>query len=554
MASPTEGSYAGYHSLVKGNGSINSGNTQVTGRVLYTLLTDDPVKLKEMNVTPGSIGAIEFKLISNGIEDTSSSFLVAYPKGHIKKYPVQNEIVNIVSTITKDATNPTGTNLQTYYYDDILPVFDSPEHNALPTDYTYSSNNGMSVTGPFIEKGNIYKLQHLPGDTILEGRFGNAVRFGGSSNIISDTPWIGPVGNPVTVITNGQKPQTEKGISAVFENLNEDGSSIWGLQGHQISFVPASTLFDSYNTQATDVQSKNNIIIANSPVVTPATQSLQAVDKATPVTDTPPIIYPVSVPTQTTPTPVDNDGFLPDKEDPVYNQELEDEGIPHSGGGNEVWIDLLTSIDITNQSIPPLNLSGNVNPLFLIYMLHNQGYGGFESILYYAKQGVSKIPIPSKFVTGKDKKGNYININDYMYGKKLYPNSPNSGNVGKDFNKVFGTDYTPGNFLKYWQAKFNASYNTAVSNTSLDSIFQKAIAKYPVPIEYLRFICYTESRFKSTAGNLQYKGLFSISQGQFNQVYPNDYDIYDPLKNSVVGAKITREAMGSVTKLTELLK
>ena len=532
----------------------SSANSHVTGRVLYTLLTDDPAQLKEMNVPPGSVGAIKFRVVSNSKED--SGFGVAYPLNSIAKYPVPNELVNIVAGPSKYNSNAQGANIFSWYYDNIHPIFDSPEHNALPNDADYKNSGTHPVTGPtFSERGDIYKLQHLPGDTIIEGRFGNAIRIGSSNDLIPESPWQGKQGNPVVVITNGQKVQTAKNISAVFEDINGDGSSIWMLSGHNITFVPASLNFDSYGTGNPSTEQKNNIITSTTQIQ-PTTGSLQQVDTpSTPVVDTPPPA-PIPVVTETPPNPPASNEleFLPDTETGEEFQIGEDIDIPHSGEGNEQWISLLSSVNISSQPVPKLDLSGNFNQLFMVYMYLNQGPGGLKSILYYAKQGVSKIPIPSKFVTGKDKSGNYININDYMYGKKLYPNSPNSGNIGSDFHKMFGNDYTPANFLKYWQAKFNASYSIAVKNTVLDTFFQKAIVRFPVPIEYMRFVCYTESRFNNKAGNKLYKGLFSASQAQFNEVFPGDRDIYDTLKNSVVGAKMIKGAIASVGNIVSVLK
>jgi len=306
----------------KGNG-VDSGNTQMVGRVIYTLLTDDPEQLTKMQVPSGSIGAIQFRMIYNGVEYGGSNFLVAYPLGHIKKFPVQNELVNIISRASNQASNPAGNTIPSYYYDDIIPLFDSPEHNALPSDKSFSANNGASITGPFIEKGNIYKLQHLPGDSIIDARFGQSIRFGNSHPDFSSAPWEGPQGNPVLTITNGQKKQIASNISAVYEDINGDGSSIWALNNHKIQFAPASTNFQSYGPGTTSTASKNNIIVANNQVVSAATSSLDNTDNV-PVKDTAPVVYPTQTKTVDSPTPQDEVVFLPDKEEPEYTQEIGD--------------------------------------------------------------------------------------------------------------------------------------------------------------------------------------------------------------------------------------
>lgn len=319
----------GVLALHKAGQSSTSGtqasNNHITGRVLYTLLTDDATKLKEMNVPPGSVGAIQFSIVSTSKKD-EKNFAVAFPLNPIGKYPIQNELVNIVAGPSKQASNPVGANVFSWYYDNIHSIFDSPEHNALPSDATYNNLGSKSVTGDlFTERGDVHKLQHLPGDVIIEGRFGNSIRFGASNNLLEQSPWKGKQGNPVVVITNGQRVQTEKNISAVFEDINMDGSTIWMLNGHNITFVPASTNFNSYGSNNTSVEQKNNIVTSTVQVQPTTEESLQKTDIPTaPIVDVPSPVYPTKTETQAAPAIADELQFLPDKEEPEYFQELSD--------------------------------------------------------------------------------------------------------------------------------------------------------------------------------------------------------------------------------------
>jgi hypothetical protein len=542
-----EGVNSIYTGQYKGGG-VDSGNTQMIGRVIYTLLTDDPEQLAKMQVPSGSIGAIQFRMIYNGIEYGGNNFLVAYPLVHIKKYPVQNELVNIISRASSQASNAAGNTIPTYYYDDIIPLFDSPEHNALPSDKSFSGSNQASITGPFVEKGNIYKLQHLPGDSVIDARFGQSIRFGNSHPDFSSSPWKGPQGNPVLTITNGQKKQTASNISSVYEDINGDGSSIWALNNHKIQFVPASTNFLSYGPGTTSTVSKNNIIVANNQVASAATSSLDKTDKV-PVKDTPPVVYPTQTKTVVSPTPEDEVAFLPDKEEPEYTQEQEQTSIPHQGGNQDDWINIITNVDISRTPDSNLDLSPSMDLLFVIYLMHNQGPGGAKAILYYAKQGSNSIPKPAKF-NRKSWDGESL-----MFGKVKNPKDVNSGNVGNDFLKYYGTNFTPLNFLNYMNRKVIARYNQYANKVcKYESIFVAASNKYGVPLTYLKTVAGMESDFIPTTGqNHQYKGLFQIDMAQFQSINPGSTDIYDPEKNTMAGAAILKSNMNSAKSIIQVL-
>ena len=91
------------------------------------------------------------------------------------------------------------------------------------------------------------------GDMILEGRFGNSIRFG-SSNPRGKNNWSenDSEGAPITIISNGQSPT---GGGAI-ENINNDDSSIYLCSNHNIdNFNIASKNYDSLNATFNEPQS-----------------------------------------------------------------------------------------------------------------------------------------------------------------------------------------------------------------------------------------------------------------------------------------------------------
>jgi hypothetical protein len=243
--------------------------------------------------------------------------------------------------------------------------------------------------------------------------------------------------------------------------------------------------------------------------------------------------------------------FLPDREDQQDpNQLYNVDDLPrHKIETTNIWLSNITSTDLNIKDInfTSNNISFNdVNNVSLIsYLIHQQGSAGLKAILYYANIGANRVPKNS--FTSED-----VNLN--MFGKKLYPNSSSLGNVGDNFEKLFGKNYTPANFLKYWILTFRKKYNGAQSINKYDSIFIPLSKKFNVPLDLIKTICNIESGFNPNNGNNQYKGLFAISIREFKEVYPNDNDIYNDVKNINVGVQAIKKYLLKVNNVLSVIK
>ena len=81
----------------------------------------------------------------------------------------------------------------------------------------------------FEENPNINQLQPYEGDYILEGRFGNSLRFGSTSKDINvPNLWSknGNGGEPITILNNGSNFDSSS-LQPYIENINKDNSSIY---------------------------------------------------------------------------------------------------------------------------------------------------------------------------------------------------------------------------------------------------------------------------------------------------------------------------------------
>jgi hypothetical protein len=122
---------------------------------------------------------------------------------------------------------------------------------------------------------------------ILEGRFGNSIRFGSTNNsqeISNPNAWSdsGNTGDPITIIRNGQSSNLdEKGWLPTTERINEDASSIYLTSNQRLqNFTQASPYMESWNAEYIKPQAIEQALLE------PAPSSQQSVDGGTPIPNT----------------------------------------------------------------------------------------------------------------------------------------------------------------------------------------------------------------------------------------------------------------------------
>ena len=187
-------------------------------------------------------------------------------------YPLINELIFLIEGPNNNIGSNTSS--KSYYYLNMFSIWNSPHHNAFPNpvkpnqpeqNYLASTEgNSTPLNSPFnlsqntfIERSNIKPLLPLPGDMIQSGRWGNSIRFGSTANPNKNNPpndltvynnWSdsGKNGDPITLIRNGQDPNTPKeGWVPITENINKDLSSIYLTSTQQIPIVTNPVLFNN---------------------------------------------------------------------------------------------------------------------------------------------------------------------------------------------------------------------------------------------------------------------------------------------------------------------
>jgi hypothetical protein len=204
------------------------------------------------------LGSIRYELLYSGKSNArgTKNNKPAYPIfGFVRQYPVVGEIVLMMSGPSANL-NDSSQNQDVYYFPP-FSIFNSPHLNAMPNMEEYSSyikeqlvssDNSdkdlsyysLPVGATFVEKQYVKSLRPFEGDTIIQGRWGQSIRFGSTTPTLrSISPWSKNTstqnnnersGDPITMIVNSQRPyitNLEKDSPTTVEDINRDGSSIY---------------------------------------------------------------------------------------------------------------------------------------------------------------------------------------------------------------------------------------------------------------------------------------------------------------------------------------
>jgi hypothetical protein len=257
-------------------------------RVKSIILDESHPRFKDLGGWNG-LGIIEYENVNNPISNENYLPTARPLLSNQKQLPLINEIVFLFSLPNTDIGEFTTSNDN--YYLTTISLWNHPHHNAFPTqpntlspsqqkDYIQTqTGNIRRVTDKsteiflgktFNEKPNIHPLLPFEGDTIYEGRWGNSIRLGST---VPNTPnnWssIGPSGDPIVILRNGQGVQTQEGWIPTVEDINNDESSIYLASTQQIPLSPANSDYTSYKTPPQSIQkySGKQIIISSGRLV-----------------------------------------------------------------------------------------------------------------------------------------------------------------------------------------------------------------------------------------------------------------------------------------------
>jgi hypothetical protein len=214
----------------------------------------------------GALGCIQFSVLYSNKQSNNESYanLIAKPLfSNIKQYPLIGEIVQIVPG-PSDGINDRKSK-QDYYYYPPFNTWNSVHHNAFPDLREYSefiidnkvnynqvaegntqgldSNTSIEYPlGKTFKEKEVRDLLPFEGDFILEGRWGQSIRFGSTIKQKSDLNFWSKTdskenGDPVTIISNYRNKKAsdpKEPYVPTIEDINNDGSMICLSHNQQI--------------------------------------------------------------------------------------------------------------------------------------------------------------------------------------------------------------------------------------------------------------------------------------------------------------------------------
>jgi hypothetical protein len=200
------------------------------------------------------VGAIRFRSQGN-LNSAEDKLDIAYPSLNVTSLPTRNEVVKIIR-------NPSGGYIyertgftvspNTNAEEDTLSRNFGEKESDTPNAANYSKTSQTGIVrssagnsgdtdgyGDYFEANNgIHKLKLYEGDTLIESRFGQTLRFSGYNNPENDF-------SPTIILRNGENPATideENSINTtVEEDVNRDGSIILlGSGQYKLPFQPGT--------------------------------------------------------------------------------------------------------------------------------------------------------------------------------------------------------------------------------------------------------------------------------------------------------------------------
>jgi hypothetical protein len=245
------------------NFSDFTGKTSRKQGVVYNVILDETNELvKGSEIEAALLGAITFRTVDDITINEDTSLPIAYPiEKNFKTLPTRNELVEIYE-FTPGLfgyrrlgleLNPTSNTSDSIIENNFLPKTSqeakASQYNKVQKTGIDRKNQNQTQTqglGDYFQpQEGIHKLKLYEGDTLLESRFGQSIRFSAYNNDQRSF-------SPTTIIRNGESPQNRQVNEnlPIEEDVNGDGSVIVMSSGdYQLDFTPPTEVLpDSFPT------------------------------------------------------------------------------------------------------------------------------------------------------------------------------------------------------------------------------------------------------------------------------------------------------------------
>lgn len=187
------------------------------------------------------------------------------------RYPLPGEIVIVYMSPGDDLVDPLGIKQGVFirsYYDQNVTIHNNPTYNINPEikkdqfgvrqNAIVGQQEAEQRFDQKIESINSYKqdnkvkifrqLRPYEGDFILQGRFGNTIRFGSTIDSTTETQWKGGVaGDPVMVLRVDRRTTTDSKDLFIAEDINVDDATIMMCSGQKVELELACSDLKSWS-------------------------------------------------------------------------------------------------------------------------------------------------------------------------------------------------------------------------------------------------------------------------------------------------------------------
>ena len=225
------------------------------GKVFATVMDEKTPSKKVFDECGGwqGIGTVLFKPYNssrnedNYIENQTSKTVLGYSKAkplfpNQKYYPLKGELILIFSLPSINTQTTDSSSTPSYYYITNINLWGNNHQNAQTADPEAPLGLG------FEENQSIESILPFEGDYILEGRFGNTLRFGSTNKInTGENFWSdsGKNGDPITILANGHG----FGSGTLYvEDINRDASALYLTSTQKVPLEVSKTKLNPLST------------------------------------------------------------------------------------------------------------------------------------------------------------------------------------------------------------------------------------------------------------------------------------------------------------------
>jgi hypothetical protein len=230
------------------NNPLSSINSISTDNIIPVRVKDIILDKNHPEVTSGKfkpidgIGVIKYVNLTQSInvEDTKT-LPYAFPINSFNTtLPLINEVVLLVKGPRESEE------LSQYdYYISILGIYN--DINYLPLEKESEPQDDDAPGYEYEENSKTRPLYPFNGDTIIQGRLGNSIRFGGAKSPMNTLTNNSNKQKPITILTNGHE---ELEVTELYvEDINKDDSSIYLTSQHTIPLKQSKVKFAGAKTR-----------------------------------------------------------------------------------------------------------------------------------------------------------------------------------------------------------------------------------------------------------------------------------------------------------------